>query len=154
MCLFSYSENSITSLKTHYLLIAQQTALTLDTIYLVYYNINSYEIITTRPWGQKPADLFGPREPDQHASLDLQRIGSHPSSFFSLLGTRARSRGGWADGWDGDRREWGEGKIPQCLNPFTSTLESENQSAHTNPAPCDTSGMLKVSFFLLLHQFR
>lgn len=40
--LSSYRGNLVKSLKTHYLLIIQQTALTLDTSYLVYYSIKYY----------------------------------------------------------------------------------------------------------------
>lgn len=44
---------------------------------------------------------------------------------------------GWADGWDSDRGEEGEGKIPEYLNPphiHPGIRESNPESAHTNPA--------------------
>lgn len=85
----------------------------------------------------RPTDPFRPVSRPAYFFWPASTSPVPPPFSIRCFGTTGRSMSGWADGWDSDRGEEGEGKIPEYLNPphiHPGIRESSSQSAHTNPA--------------------
>lgn len=104
-----------------------------------------------RPRGHQSRWPVLTREAWPHTSLDLQRVSTLPPSFSSPIEKQGLIKGceGWWVGWWQESIRRGENSwVLKFLHIHPGIRESNSHSAHTNPAPFDTPGMLKFFFFI------